>query len=178
MAVHPFARNCERIIDYLRDILANLKKAKKVVKEKAPEKNRKQSIDFFGIRPLLLLGSPQMEQQGQVTGSTAGLGGDINNNAPKKKPVPRKTGDPQLDRLLQAYNDAMEKCRKKNVEENASYYRCRARKDGTAKKCQSEFVPMRCPEGVAAREALDAYSKARYADADNGNSGGGGGGGF
>jgi len=174
MAVHPFARKCEEVIEYLRKILANIKKTKKTVKEKEPKKGKAFSI--FDLPQIQLLGSHEMEQQGFTTGSTAGLRGDIDNSGPKKKPIIHKTGDPMMDKLLKAYNEAMEKCRDKNMKENEAYFRCRARarQDGVSDRhCQADFVQMQCPEGVAAREALDAYSKSR-----NGNSGGGGGGGF
>jgi hypothetical protein len=177
VAVHPFARKCEAVIAHLREILVHLRRAKESAEKgrKPGSDDRGKDFDWFWKLPqLLLLGSPEMENQASVFGSERG----INSNFDKQQPKPPKlrkggSGDPQEDRLRFAVELARYKCNLKQIRENKKYFQCLASKGGSAARCKPLAVPTVCPDLKMAFDALHAYQRAK-----NGRSGGGGGGGF
>lgn len=187
MAVHPFARKCEEIIGHLREVLEDLRRAKKTGEQKSDDAEREtRRLGKLADGPtIMLLGSHEMEQQGFATGSHAGIKGayqPTKNSGPKKKKA--KSGDPQMDALRDAYDTEMDKCRRQNVSDNDPYFRCltnSVKLGGNGSECASMRVPMSCPGGNAARKALDEYIRERGGLGQykkDGKSGGGSGGGF
>ena len=172
MAVHPFARRCEEIIAYLRDLLAHLKRTKEAAKKPQTDDKDRKSGRIFDFPVIWLLGSPQMENQALVFGSERGINQNYD-KAQGKGPKLRKGGDPQFNRLYYLYQKAPFECNKKQERANEAYYRCVAKKDGSPAKCKHLFVKRECREAVQALAAMDEYSKNK-----KNRTGDGGGGGF
>jgi len=174
-AVHPFARNCEEVLARLLEILAGLKRAKEKT-PKGPEGSKPghKTGKLSDLPVLWLLGSSQMEQQAFAEGSARGINSNFDKRQGKgSKPTKASlSGDPVENALRQRYVAAMNRCREQNIKDNESYFRCRAQPMATAAGCKSLFVPMSCPAGDAAREALDAYLKSKPADSGGGSGGG------
>jgi len=176
VARYPFARNCEEVIAYLREILAGIKAAKKAADDagEGGVTERRIPVTRSSGAVVALLGSPQMENQGFAVGSTFGLNQKVPSGQNRARPPKKgKTGDPMLDRLTFAYDLAMFKCKVKHDKANEAFYRCLARNKGNTAACKSKFIQMQCPEGVAAREALDTYvkNKGKFRTGDGGGGG-------
>jgi hypothetical protein len=107
----------------------------------------------------------------------SGLAADRIHGAPPKPPKTPPGGDSQLGRLTYRVQLEEWKCQTARVRANESYYRCRARDDGSEAFCRPLYRQIECPALRAAEQALDAYMKAKRLKTGP-VSGGGGGGGF
>jgi hypothetical protein len=180
MAVHPFARQCEQAIAKLREILANLRRAKKDKpdSDSVPTPAPPKYGTLADIPLKWLLPPPGMEFQAGVLGSTRGLGGTITAPKGQKPPKPPKpSGDPTFDRLLFKVQIERYKCYRRHLVANQAYYRCLH--TGSKSSCKGLFRQTPCPEAQAAQKELDDYVKTLRNESNTpGWSDGGGGGGW
>lgn len=179
MAVHPFARKAEALLERLKALRESLRAARKAAKSAGDKVKRPRNVGKLSDIPVTwLLGSGEMEQQAFAQGSARGINQNFDKAQSRgKKTKQQSSGDRTLDALNSRYQQEMDKCRRKNLSDNEAYFRCRAKRGSSAESCRSLFVPMTCPNGDAARRAIDEYVKQRDANKP-GNSGGGAGGGF
>jgi hypothetical protein len=171
MSVHPFARKCDEVIERLRDILANMKRAKKAAKDagERPVRDRGgRPRGGGGVIQLGALASSQAERQGTASPGEA--------NGLFSKQALRMRGDQTMKRLQEKYFRELDKCNR--ARRRATANGSQTLEDGSiAPAAGKRAVSLPCPGANSARRALDAYMTRTYGRV-GANSGGGGGGGF
>lgn len=154
MSTHPFAIRLDAIIAKLRDILENLKRAKK-------------SADDAGDRPVPGLPHkprrPRHVQLGGIAASGMERQAVAESGFQYDRQTLEKNADPEMRRLQNALTKEESKCAQMRARANISAGR---------------EVQTPCPGVTAARDALQRYMTRRFGNVGPSPRGGGGGGGW